>query len=79
MPSSFFLGLARFAGLDDPGLRDELRARTGGEDEVDSILRSLARFGTDGSIREFHVTPAPARAHSRAARQVTWTVRAVRV
>lgn len=78
MPSPFTVDRHRWASLDDPGLRDQLQRHTGSDDAVESILRSLARFGTDPSIGTFLVSPRAGRAPSRVARAVVWTVHANR-
>ena len=78
MPSPFYLSRARCAVLDDPALHAEILNRTGSDAEVTSIIRSLERFGSDASIGEFLVSPAPNRGASRLARAVVWNVRAIR-
>jgi len=77
MPDLFYLTRALCTPVDNPNLREVLEGRTGSDAEVASILRSLARFGTDPSIIDFVVSPAPARSGQRL-RAVTWTVRANR-
>lgn len=78
MPDLFYLTRALCARLDDPSLREELERRTESDAEVESILRSLARFGTDPSIVDFLVSPAPDRGGSRSFRSQAWSVRANR-
>lgn len=78
MTASFYLDRDRWTTLDDPGLREELSRRTGSDSHVESILRSLARFGTDPSIRDFCVSPRATRTASRVAKTVVWTVGANR-
>ena len=77
MPDLFYLTRALCTPLDNPNLREVLEARTGSYAEVASILRSLARFGTDPSIIDFLVSPVPSRSGQRL-RAVSWTVRANR-
>lgn len=74
----FYLTRALCTPVDNPTLRDELKRRTGSDAEVASILRSLARFGTDPSIIDFLVSPTPSR-HGQRLRSVTWNVRANRI
>lgn len=78
MANAFYLTRTRGTTLDDPNLREELQRRTGSDEEVESILRSLARFGTDPSIIDFLVSPAPDRRYARTLRAVVWNVRANR-
>ena len=77
MPDLFYLTRALCTPVDNPNLREVLEGRTGSDAEVASILRSLGRFGTDPSIIDFLVSPAPVRSGQRL-RAVTWTVRANR-
>ncbi len=78
MPSSFSIARARLAGLSDPALLDEIRSHTGSDKEALSILRSLERFGSDGSIDYYEMTPKSGRPSYRTRPGVTWSVRAVR-
>ena len=61
MPDLFYLARALCTPLDNPDLRELLERSTGSDAEVASILRSLARFGTDPSIIDFAVSPGPDR------------------
>lgn len=79
MPDTFYLDRHRCATLNDPGLREELRRRTESEGEVDSILRSLARFGADPSIREFQVSPTAVGWSLGRPGTSVWQVRANRI
>jgi hypothetical protein len=79
MPDTFYVDRHRCANLNDPILREELQRHTDSEGEVESILRSLARFGTDPSIRDFRVSPTAAGWNRRAARTAVWQVRANRI
>lgn len=76
MPSPFSILKARCAALSNAALREEIRAHTGSDEEVSSILRSLERFGEDLSIRVFEMTPKTGGGRARG-RNVAWSVRAV--
>lgn len=78
MSRSFSIPRSRCAVLSDPGLREEIRAQTGSDSETDSILRSLERFGGDGSIHFYEVTQKPGRRMQNMAKACAWTVHAVR-
>ena len=58
MPDLFYLTRALCTPVDNPNLREVLEGRTGSDAEVASILRSLARFGTDPSIIEIDLERA---------------------
>ena len=78
MAQPFSITRARCSVLSDPGLREEIRAHTGSDEEVSSILRSLERFGTDLSIHFYEMTPTLSTRTYQRARTVNWSVRAVR-
>jgi hypothetical protein len=77
MANCFSIHAYQFTNATDEGLREEIRAHTGCEEEAASILRSIQRLGSDPSIRRYEMTPAKTRAYARATR-VNWSVRAVR-
>lgn len=78
MSTSFSIPGSRCSVLSDPDLQKEIRAHTGNDSETDSILRSLERFGHDGTIRFYEMIPQPLRRAQRWGPNSTWTVRAVR-
>ena len=78
MADPFHLTRALCTPLDNPDLRRELERCTESDAEVESILRSLACFGTDPSIVDFVVSPARSR-DGRRLRAVAWHVRANRL
>lgn len=78
MPTPFSIPRDRCAVLTDPVLHDEILAHVGSDDATASILRSLERFGMDGTIRAYEVTPQPSRRTHRQVEGWSWTVHAVR-
>jgi hypothetical protein len=78
MAHSFSLNRSHVSVLSGPALREEIQAHTGNEEETSSIIRSLGRFGEDGSIRFYEMTPMPTRRAYHASSASSWTVRAVR-
>lgn len=77
MAESFSLALSRCAVINDPGLRNEIQARTDNAEATTRILSAIGRFGGDPSILRFEVTPQAHRGYPSANR-VAWSVRAVR-
>lgn len=78
MRSSFRIARASLLPADDVLLMEEVVRHTGSEGEAESILRSLRRLGSDGSIGHYEIVPTPERPSYRGSRPVTWSVRAVR-
>ena len=78
MSATFFIPRSRCAVLSDPDLRQEIQSHTGNALATESILRSLARFGGDGSIQSYEVIAQPSRRTQRADNPHTWMVHAVR-
>ena len=78
MPNVFSLAWSHCVDLTDPSLRAEIEAHTGSEVAVDSILRSLGRFGDDPSIERFELTPRKPGRGERTTNPVSWSIRAVR-
>jgi hypothetical protein len=74
----FSIARSRFSVLSDPALLEEIRRHTETDGEASSILRSLERFGTDGSIRYFEMTPKHSRRNYGQHPVVAWSVTAVR-
>jgi hypothetical protein len=62
MNRSFSVARSRVVGRDEAALMHELTENTGSEGEAASILRSLARLGSDESIHRFEMTPTAPRA-----------------
>lgn len=78
MPNSFSLTPSQCTPVTAPSLRAEIVSRTGSEAAANSILRSLDRFGTDASIDGYEIVPKVPRSGGRNAKDVIWTVRAMR-
>ena len=78
MSEPFTIASSRCSDLTDPGLRAELLRYTGNEDEAASILRSLERFGYDGTVRHYAMTPSRSQRSHRGRASVAWNVTAVR-
>jgi len=78
MPESFTVDRSRCSDLTDPGLLEEILRHTGNETEAASIMRCLERFGFDGSIQHYEMTPKPSHRTHRGASSVSWSVSAVR-
>lgn len=78
MSTSFSISRSRFFGLSDRDRHQEIQSHTGSPSETDSILRSMARFGDDATIRFYEMIPQPRRGARRSDPSSTWTVRAVR-
>ena len=76
--NAFSLYPARMRPESHEAIRSFVRERTDSEAETDSITRSIERYGVDGSIEYFEITPAPNRLGLRTSRAAAWTVRAVR-
>ena len=77
MSESFTLSRSRCVAA-DPSLREELRTRTGSDQAVSGILRSIDRFGGDDSIVGFEISKRSSGRPQRGAKSVAWGVRAVR-
>jgi hypothetical protein len=75
---SFTIARSRCSVLSDPALLEEIRRHTETDGEASSILRSLERFGGDGSIRYFELTPKQSRRNYGRHPVVAWSVTAVR-
>ena len=78
MAHPFSIAHSISAVLTDPDLEELIRVQTGDAREANSIVRSIRRFGVDGSITHFDVTPHAGRGTRSDARAVSWAVRAVR-
>jgi hypothetical protein len=76
---SFTIARSRRSVLSDAALLEEIRRHTETDGEASSILRSLERFGGDGSIRYFEITPKQSRrTYGDRHHLVAWSVTAVR-
>ena len=78
MSHPFTIARSRCSALSDPALLEEIRRHTETDGEASSILRSLERFGGDGSIRYFEMTPKQSRRSHGQHPVVAWSVTAVR-
>lgn len=78
MSHPFTIARSRCSVLSDPALLEEIRRHTETDGEASSILRSLERFGGDGSIRYFEMTPKQGRRNQGQHPVVAWSVTAVR-
>ena len=78
MSQSFSIAGSRCSVASDPALLQEIRGHTASDEEASSILRSLERFGGDGSIRYFEMTPKQSRRSHGQHPVVAWSVTAVR-
>ena len=78
MRRSFRISRSSLMPGGDALLMSEVVGHTGSENEAESILRSLRRLGSDGSIGHYEIVPTPDRRSSQVARPVVWSVRAVR-
>jgi len=78
MASPFSIFSSRVSDASDPALREEIRAHTGSDEEVMSILRSIERFGGDATIRSYEMTPTTKRGRFGGALKLAWNVRAIR-
>jgi hypothetical protein len=78
MASPFSIAGTRFTTISDDGLREEIRAHTGSDAAVSSIMRSIERYGGDPSIRQYEMTPTTNQRTYRGTAAVAWSVRAVR-
>jgi len=75
---SFSISRSLSSVMADPDLRELIGRHTGNLAEADSIVRSIRRFGNDGSIGRYDLTPEARRGTRHGGRTVTWNVRAVR-
>ena len=77
MADTFRLPRSAAAPTHPAHLLQEIRSHTGSDEEAASILRSIARFGSDPSIDHFELT-CGATNKFRPGAPLTWQVRAVR-
>lgn len=78
MKETFTISRAQFLSGDRYALRSEILRRTGSEEEVSSILRSMERLGSDRSIVGYEMTPIRPRRVVPGAPATLWNVGVVR-
>ena len=79
MKETFTISRAHFLSSDRYTLRREILRRTGSEEEVSSILRSMDRLGSDRSIASYEMTPIRPRRVAPGTPSTLWNVGVVRV
>jgi hypothetical protein len=78
LKKQFTLTRASVAASDPASLAAEILAVTGNEGDTASVLRSLARLGTDESITEYKITHNPGRRANGIVAGGSWRVHAER-
>ena len=78
MPRSFLLIPSRLRIDRAESRRAFILENTGSETATDSIVRSMERYGSDPSIRQFEIAPVKNPLGARPSKEMSWTVRAVR-